>query len=493
MAELVMRTKEAQSRPALFSSLRARMFLFLLLAALVVAVVGSLAITLLLSTWSSARAGDGINTAVVLFGVLFVLATVAALAVGYIVATPIARRLRALLRVAEAVAEGDLSQRTGFLMDDEIGLLGRSLDVMAGRLQERNRQLDSAVRTHDEELARLGAILASIADGVVMLDRRGRILMFNQAAYAMLGSEDGFWRSDLSQLVTRLDSSKPLAPQLAARKRMQIDTADGRVLEAEASAVATLTGQELGAVVAIRDVTRNALATRLKDQLITQVSHELRTPLTAIKGASDVLAQTLPHDTPGYNFFGTINRNVLLLDGMICDLLDISEMLVGAFSVRGEPVDLQPLLWQTLDMYKPRFRAAGLELQTYILDPALHVMGDMRRLRWSLGHLLDNALKYTPRGGSVTVTLGALIYGHAVIDVADTGVGINAHDLPHVFEPYYRGEPVTPDGRRLDPRGLGLGLFIARTVAEAHGGTLTVVTELGRGSTFSMVLPIAPE
>ncbi|GAB4445608.1 MAG: ATP-binding protein [Anaerolineae bacterium] len=494
MAEMVIRRSEqAEGRQRFLSSLRARTILFLLLSALVIAVVGALALTLVIFNLQLDRAGDWARTALILFAVLFVIAAAVTLVVGYIVTTPVARRLRTLLRVAETVAEGDLSQRTGFVADDEIGTLGRCFDVMVGRLHERSRQLDLAVRTHDEELARLDALLASMVDGVVMLDRRARIVMFNRAAFQMLGSEDGFWRSDFSQLVVDLDASKPLRTQLAARKRVQIDTEGGRVLEAEAAAVATLAGEELGTVVVIRDVTREALATRLKDQLITQVSHELRTPLTAIKGASDVLSETFPPETPGYNFFGTINRNVLLLDGMICDLLDISEMLVGAFSVRKEPLSVQPLLWETLDMYKPRFRAAGLELQTYMLDPNLRVLGDARRLRWALGHLLDNAIKYTLRGGSVTVTLGELIYGHAVIDIADTGVGIAPDDLAHIFEPYYRGEPVTPEGRRLDPRGLGLGLFIARTVAEAHGGTLTAVSEPGRGSTFSVVLPTAPE
>lgn len=493
MAEIAVRTRPNHVRPARFISLRARILLTLLPAVGVASAVGALAITLVVWGWPLSRIDSWAGAALAVFAILCLLMGAAALAAGYLAVTPAARRLKELLRVAEAVADGDFSQRTGFASSDEIGALGRRLDVMAGRLQERNGKLSSAARSHDEELTRLGAILASIGDGVVMLDRRARIVTINDAARRMLGSEDGFWSSDIARLVEHLDPGKALAPQLKAESRVQVNTRQGRVLEAEASVVTTLKGDELGTVIVIRDMTREALTIRLKDQFIAQVSHELRTPLTAIKGAADVLAQALPPDAPGYKLLATINRNALVLDGMIGDLLDISEMLAGTFSIRREPVALEPLLWEALGVYRPRFEAAGLELQTYILDADLHIQGDAQRLRWALCHLLDNAHKYSQRGGGVTVTLGELIFGHAVIDIADAGVGISPRDLPHIFEPYYRGEPVTPDGRRLDPRGLGLGLFVARTVAEAHGGSLTVVTEEGKGTTFSMVLPLAPE
>ena len=496
MTEIAMQstpTERKARRPVFLLSLRARVVLVSLVAALAAAALGALAITLIamnamlppwFGTWS--------NTAAALFIVLLPLACGVAFVVVQAFLMPVIRRLWRVAHVAEAVADGDLAQRTGFVAGDEIGTLGRSLDVMVGRLQERNRQLDTAVRTHDEELARLGAILASIGDGVVVLDRRGRVVMVNRAAIRLLGTEDAFWESEFSELVSHLDATKPLAPQLASQKRMKLDTEAGLVLDAEASVVTTLTGEELGVMVVIRDITRDALAMRLKDEFITQVSHELRTPLAAIKGASDVLTQTASAGGPGQRFLNIVNRNVVLLDGMICDLLDISEMLVGTFSVRMEPLMVQPLLWEALDAYKPHFHAAGLELQVVFLNANLRVQGDARRLGWAIRHLLDNALKYTPRGGTVTVALGAMIFGHAVIDVADTGAGISARDLPHIFEPYYRGEAVTAEGQRLDPRGLGLGLFIARTVTEAHGGSLTVTSEPGRGSTFSIVLPLAP-
>jgi two-component system sensor histidine kinase BaeS len=118
------------------------------------------------------------------------------------------------------------------------------------------------------------------------------------------------------------------------------------------------------------------------------------------------------------------------------------------------------------------------------------VVGDDPRLRWALGHLLQNSIRYTEQGGHIVVTASPVPNDQIMIQVSDSGVGISEKDLPHVFERFYRGEPRTPEGRLIDPRGLGQGLFIARMVTEAHGGSLSVFSNPGRGSVFTMTLPM---
>jgi two-component system sensor histidine kinase ResE len=241
----------------------------------------------------------------------------------------------------------------------------------------------------------------------------------------------------------------------------------------------------------LRDVTRDAISDRLKDQFVTHMSHELRTPLTAIKGMSEVLL-AMPEDRPpNRKFLEAISRNAAILDRMIVELLDISEIGAGSFAVREQDVDLPALVIKVILGLRSRIEKAELQLSFAVTNARrLTLLGDDRRLQWAIGHLIDNAIKYTEPGGEILVQVGRIRDGYALVEVSDTGVGISPRDLPHIFERFYRGEARTPDGRVIDPRGLGQGLFVARAVAEAHGGYLSVATALGEGSTFTMALPL---
>ncbi|HEX2907089.1 MAG TPA: HAMP domain-containing sensor histidine kinase, partial [Phototrophicaceae bacterium] len=185
------------------------------------------------------------------------------------------------------------------------------------------------------------------------------------------------------------------------------------------------------------------------------------------------------------------SRNVDILDRMIVELLDISEMSASAFSIRRDPVNLEELIWNVVNGITPEVKRAHLDVTVMLRDvERLQVVGDDQRLRWSLGHLLQNAIRYTEAGGHIIVMASGSDARNVTIQVVDTGVGITKKDLPHIFERFYRGEPRTASGKLLDPRGLGQGLFVARSVTESHGGYLTVRSEPGQGSIFTMVLPV---
>jgi signal transduction histidine kinase len=166
-------------------------------------------------------------------------------------------------------------------------------------------------------------------------------------------------------------------------------------------------------------------------------------------------------------------------------------MSADAFSVRQDAVDLQELIWDVINGRHDEIERAGLDVAVMVRDAArLYTLGDYERLRWALGHMLQNAIRYTETEGHILISMRRDRDDNAVIQVADNGVGISEKDLPHVFERFYRGEPRTSSGKLLDPRGLGQGLFIARKVAEAHRGYLGVNSESGQGSVFTLVLPI---
>jgi signal transduction histidine kinase len=177
---------------------------------------------------------------------------------------------------------------------------------------------------------------------------------------------------------------------------------------------------------------------------------------------------------------------------MIVELLDISEMAADAFNVRHDDLNIQDLLWNVVNGVSPEIKRADLDVGIMVRDARrLRVKGDDQRMRWGLGHLLQNSIRYTQSGGHIVITALLENEEQVAIQVVDTGVGISEKDLPHIFERFYRGEPRTSEGELLDLRGLGQGLFIARQVAEAHGGYLSVRSSAGSGSVFTMVLPVS--
>jgi len=357
---------------------------------------------------------------------------------------------------------------------------------------QRQRQLQRAIKRRDLEIERLNGILASIDEGIIMQDIDGRIIMVNTAARKLIGSRKEFWESELGSLfnayqdITIVESE--LAP-LGEPTRIQVNN---MIVGAQVAAVADGQGNRLGTMIVLRDVTRDALAERLKDQFVTAISHELRTPMAVIKGMSDVIMGQPAERPPNRRFLETLSRNVDILDRMIVELLDIAEMNASALSIRHDPINLEELLWNVVNGMTPEVKRSQLDVSVMVRDTEkLQIVGDDQRLRWALGHLLQNSIRYTEAGGHIIITASLADEGHATIQVVDTGVGIAKKDLPHIFDRFYRGEPRTASGRLLDPRGLGQGLFVARTVTEAHGGYLSVKSEVGHGSVFTMVLPVA--
>ena len=366
-------------------------------------------------------------------------------------------------------------------------------------LRTANRELVARLKAGEMLNARLKAVFTSLNEGVIMQDAQGRIVLMNKAAEHLLGTVKNFWDSELGRLFRTAQQLGQDQPQIEGVEITEMETLgapvrvqiNDRIVGAQLAAVYTPNGRRLGTVIVLRDVTREALADRLKDDFVTQVTHELRTPLTVIKGMSEVLLGQPLDEPPNRKFLEAIGRNAAVLDRMIIELLDISEMSAGAFEIHHQPLALDELALAVIKGQEARSKKQQIAVGLMVVDrAALHISGDDRRLRWALGHLLDNSLNYTQRGGQIVIRVGAQQAGRVLVEVIDSGVGISPRDLPRVFERFYRGEAKTPDGQTLDPRGLGQGLYVARSVAEAHGGYLTARSELGKGSVFTLALPL---
>lgn len=364
----------------------------------------------------------------------------------------------------------------------------------AKRINEQNSLLKTKLQQREHDVERLEGILGNITEGIIMQDMEGRVEYMNRAAKELIGSQKNFWQSELARLFESAresgDSSTELAP-LGDIQRIQIEH---RVLGAHLAAVFNNHGERIGTMIVLRDVTRDALADRLKDQFVTAISHELKTPMTVIKGMSEVL-KNQPEDQPANRkLLETLSRNVDILDRMVVELLDVSEMGAGSFDIRQVEIDLEEMLWSVVKGAEPEISKNRLDVMVMMREvEVLGIIGDDERLRWALGHLLQNSIHYTEPGGHIVLRASLDENPQYIrVDLLDSGVGIAEKDLPHIFERFYRGDPRNAQGKLVDPRGLGQGLFIARTVAEAHGGYLGVLhSKVGEGSTFTLVLPRA--
>jgi signal transduction histidine kinase/ActR/RegA family two-component response regulator len=228
-------------------------------------------------------------------------------------------------------------------------------------------------------------------------------------------------------------------------------------------------------------------ANRHKDEFIAMVSHELRTPLNAVLGWARMLASKQLPETRAIHAIQTIERNASSLALIIDDLLDMSRVIAGTLNLTCQPVDVVPLTQAALDVVRPMAAAKHIEL-TLSADSSLSdvVNGDPDRLQQVIGNLLTNAIKFTPDGGRVAVSVEHL-GSQLEIKVADTGRGISADFLPHVFDRYRQADRITSRQQG----GLGLGLAIVRQLVELHGGTVHAMSEgEGRGATFIIRLPV---
>ncbi|MBX3066856.1 MAG: HAMP domain-containing histidine kinase [Anaerolineae bacterium] len=338
---------------------------------------------------------------------------------------------------------------------------------------------------------RLQAVFATISEGVIVQDNDGRVVLMNDAAYRLLGSTKAFWESELGRMFEHARNLPQMSEleTLGSPVRVQVNN---RILGAQLAMIAP-EGTRLGTLIVLRDVTKEALADRLKDEFVTQLTHELRTPLTAIKGMSEVLLSQPADRPPNRKFLEAIGRNAAIVDRMIIELLDISEISAGSFSIRKQDIALDDLIFDVLKGQQPRLDKGEIKYGLMFVSRVRpRIIGDDRRLRWALGHLIDNSINYTPPGGSLKIKVSVSKGDRIQIQVQDSGVGISDKDLPHVFERFYRGEARTSAGKVIDPRGLGQGLYIARAVAEAHGGFLVCSSTVGQGSLFKLGLPFVP-
>jgi two-component system, OmpR family, phosphate regulon sensor histidine kinase PhoR len=386
-----------------------------------------------------------------------------------------------------------------------IGAAGLSLAFASvlDAVEVERRRLAGARETIDRQQRFADAILDTVDVGLVLLDRDGGYQTMNRRhrdfmRLAFPNGHEGH-AGQLGLVYCQEGSIRLTREQMPSYRASQGEEFDDcrmwvgddpltwRALSVSARSVRDEKGRFAGAALAYKDVTDFMRALKVKDEFVASVSHELRTPLTSILGYVDILLERddLPAEQRAQ--LGVVARNGERLNRLVSDLLQTARVEEGPMKVVRTRQDLGDIVRASVDAAAPAARAAGVELR---LDApsTLVALVDGQRIAQAIDNLVSNAIKYTPGCGRVEVRL-ARDGGHVEICVADSGIGIQSSDRDRLFTRFFRAR----HAEEQSVQGLGLGLGIAKSIVESHGGRIDVESEVGRGSVFRIRLPVASE
>ncbi|MCC6557831.1 MAG: PAS domain-containing protein [Polyangiaceae bacterium] len=402
---------------------------------------------------------------------------------------------------------------------DEIGSLAAGVNAMVDSLQDKSARIRSYITERERLLedaarraAQLQAVLDNLVEGVFACDAGGRLTMINASGLRLVGlsglPEGGISMEELHERVrARHPDGPPLALEEAPMSRALagetvlheedfiIQPASRRelYLRSCAAPIRDERGAILGAVVVARDVTELRQLDLVKDQFIRVGAHELKTPVAIMKGYALALLRNPDElSPPRRKMLEAIDRGADRMSRIVDDLLAISQVSLDVLHVSDEPIDLGRLVEEAVERAAAKTSQHALHLVTECPGP-LRARGDPERLRQVLGSLLENAVKYSPDGGDIDVTVSVAPAGaprrEATVSVRDHGVGIPADKHDRIFERFFRAHTDTPH----DYGGMGVGLSLARDMIARQGGRIWFESEEGRGSTFHFTVPLEGE
>ena len=399
----------------------------------------------------------------------------------------------------------------GRLREAVSGQLGQMREQLQ-RVKEERRELDVSLRVCEAERRHLSGVLNAISDAVLVTDSFNEVALANEAAARVMGFDlDEAQRRPIdevvgdNQLVQMIKNMREGGdPSLRRHAEHEIEH-EGKTAvydvtlacvpggsngaNGKTDSAGAATDPCAGIVTVLRDITREKEIAEMKSAFVSNVSHELRTPLSSIKAYMEMLVDGEAHDeATRRQFYNTIQSETNRLSRLIDNILNINRIETGVVKVQREYVSVKELMVEAADVMTPQAEAKQIELVKDKAPVCCQVWGDRDMLTQALLNLVSNAIKYTPEGGRVTLSLEVDEHARtASVSVTDTGAGISESDLPHLFDKFYR----VADHKKL-AKGTGLGLNLVKHVIETvHNGRVDVKSEINQGSTFTFTLPIA--
>ncbi|MDQ1418555.1 MAG: two-component system, OmpR family, sensor histidine kinase VicK [Acidimicrobiaceae bacterium] len=461
-----------------------------------------------------------------LFRTLFLIAlggTLIALGLAVVIGDRITAGLRRLTLVAESIQRGQRGERAGITSDDEVGVLGAAFDSMADSIEEQTRALRAAADDETRLRSRLEAVVAGMGDALVAVDALGKVTDFNQAAEEMTGIAAARAIGQPVDQVVRLvnEDGASLGPRLRTPSPSRwgmlataLELTGAEFPVAISAGALRGPGNELvGQVLVLRDLRREREVERMKTEFLSRVGHELRTPLTGIMGYADfLLRRTVPAERAQVAY-----EEILVSAKRLLRVVEMLEFFAssgaGRVLLRPEPMDVRQLLDAVVTPWSERLTPPNT-ITRRLARRIPEINGDRRWLALAIDELLDNAVKFSPGGAQVTVTAvvttgrppqeparfsgpgsstpspdGPGSVPVLEISVMDRGKGMTPEEQATAFGEFVQGD--SSDTRQFG--GLGLGLSLVQRVVEGHGGVVKCTSLSGRGSTFTIVLPLPPD
>lgn len=408
-------------------------------------------------------------------GVAIILTTIFA----FFLSTRIAAPLRKMKEAAFEVARGKFDTKVPILTHDEIGELATAFNQMG-------RQLKFNMSALSQEKEQLSSILSSMADGVITFNRDGTILITNPPADRFLQ----YWYYEMGGIST---DSEAIPPEVTDLFEQAVDTEAEQVGEISFQGrhwvilVSPLYSNRFirGAVAVLRDMTEERQLDKMRQDFIANVSHELRTPISMLQGYSEAIVDDIAESQEEKKEMAKVIYDESLRMGrLVNELLDLARMEAGHLQLTMEDVNITSFINRIIHKFQGLAKDNEIQLYAEIENETTTISFDPDRIEQVLTNLIDNAIRHTPKGGSVKLNVTSDDKG-ITIRVKDSGTGIPDEDLPFVFERFYKADKARTRGRA----GTGLGLAIAKNIIDAHRGHISVQSKQDHGTTFSFLLP----
>ncbi len=409
--------------------------------------------------------------------------------VAYFLARSLADPISEMTRRAIQLVSNTFDRKVQISSTDELGSLSRAISEIGSHLGIKIEEIS-------KEKDYLQTILKGMMEGVLVVDGRGRILMVNDALRRLLSLA-----SDVSDKMpleiirnAELEGAIRKAIRDGENVALELDLNKSGEKTIEVNVVSILTSNRRmgedsegirGVIAVFHDITRLKQLEKVRQDFVANVSHELRTPLTTIKGYAETLLDGALKEDQAFQFVQVIKRHTDRLTKIVEDLLMLSKIETKEFQLKIEVISLPNFIDDIIDFVKDLAEKKKISLSRNDIPSSLAVQADRSYLEQILINLLDNAVKYTPEGGRVTVSAVEKDSKDIQFSVEDNGIGIPKEDLSRIFERFYRVDK----GRSKEMGGTGLGLSIVKHLVQAHGGRVWVESQLGKGSVFYFTLP----
>lgn len=422
--------------------------------------------------------------------------SVLALLSAYAFSRGLSQRITRLVDFSRELAKGSFPQnffrrkRT-----DEIALLEQHLNEMSLNIRNNIEQLIA-------EKEKVDSILRCMIEGVLVLDPKGQVLLINDQAETMFhaGRDRDLRGASIVELSRHPEMRKTIHEVIAfdfsrGLYLREIELEEGRWFRVSGVSLRSGKQTNLGSILVFHDITEIKRFEAVRSDFVANVSHELRTPLTAIRGYVETLLRTPPSDPADTrHFLGIIERHSERLSRLTEDLLTLSDLESGKAQITRQPLEVGHLIQRVLEVFFDQAAKKTIQLKQVVDSGLPPVLGDLDRLQQLFINLVDNAVKYTPMGGQVTVSAASIPdtpdgESRIEISIADSGPGIPEKDLPRITERFYRVDKA----RSRDLGGTGLGLAIVKHIVQAHKGDLKIESEPPKGTTVRVSLPAAAQ